>query len=197
MGMAIEVRKYSPERIEDCVTVLADAFASNPLHLLAFGPARGDRNRIFFRIGLRRMFLGQSLMALHRGEVCGYAHFNRWPDCLPAPEEVPAAAASLGSLGDSLPHVIRWFSRWSRLDPDEPHMHLGPIAVSPSLQGRGVGRALMERYLESLEQERIAGYLETDRPENVAFYEKFGFAVRHSEKLVGVQTWYMWRPAAR
>jgi hypothetical protein len=52
----------------------------------------------------------------------------------------------------------------------------------------------MYRYIEHLKQERSAGYLETDSPKNVAFYKKFGFAVRHEERLIDVTTWYMWRP---
>ena len=53
----------------------------------------------------------------------------------------------------------------------------------------------MERYIEHLNRQRSAGYLETDRSENVAFYKKFGFLVRHQEELIGTRVWYMWRPA--
>jgi ribosomal protein S18 acetylase RimI-like enzyme len=194
--MMLEIRKYSPARLEDCVAVLAEAFATNPLHRSAFGPERLDLNRMFFRIGLRRMFVGHSFMALRDEKVCGYVHFNRSPHCLPAPEEVPTAVASLlMPLGQALPQVIRWFARWCRLDPADPHVHLGPIAVAPALQRQGIGTALMERYVEHLEQEKLAGYLETDRSENVAFYKRFGFFVRCSEDLLGMPTWYMWRPA--
>ena len=52
----------------------------------------------------------------------------------------------------------------------------------------------MNRYIEHLKQERSAGYLETDRPENVEFYKKFGFAVQRQEQLIGTMIWYMWRP---
>ena len=193
--MPIAIKKYSADRLDECVTVLADAFVSNPLHLSAFGPGRLDQNRLFFRIGLRHMFIGQSFMALYDGEVCGYIHFNPWPNCLPAPEEIPTAVATLLTpLGEAIPQVIRWFARWCHLDPEEPHVHLGPIGVAPKMQGQGVGKALMQRYIDHLEQEKAAGYLETDRPENVEFYKKFGFAVRRAEELIGSPTWYMWRP---
>ena len=195
--MTVEIRKYSADSLEECVALLAEAFASNPLHRSAFGPERFDRNRIFFRIGLRRMFVGESFVAVRDGAVCGYVHFNPWPNCLPAPEEVPRAMAEfLTPLGDALPHIIRWFSRWCRLDPDDPHIHLGPIAVAPELQGQGIGSALMQRYIEHLERERMPGYLETDREENVDFYRKFGFVVAHAEELSGIPTWTMWRPSA-
>jgi GNAT superfamily N-acetyltransferase len=189
-------KKYSAEFLDDCVAVLANAFVTNPLHLSAFGPGRMDQNRLFFRIGLRHMFIGESFVALHDGELCGYVHFNPWPNCLPAPEEIPTAiAALLTPLGEAIPQVIRWFTRWCHLDPDEPHVHLGPIGVAPAMQGKGVGTVLMERYLGHLEQQKAAGYLETDRAENVQFYKKFGFVVQRNEELIGTPIWYMWRPA--
>lgn len=196
--MPVAIKKYSADRLDDCVALLADAFVTNPLHLSAFGPGRMDQNRLFFRIGLRHMFIGQSFVAQEDGEACGYVHFNPWPNCLPAPEEIPTAIATLLTpLGESIPQVIRWFTRWCHLDPDEPHVHLGPIGVAPGKQGKGVGTALMRRYIEHLEQEKAAGYLETDRAENVEFYKKFGFVLQRSEELIGTPVWYMWRPAGR
>lgn len=191
-----EVKKYSAGRLDECVTLLAEAFVDNPLHLAAFGRGRMDQNRLFFRIGLRQMFLGESFVALADGRLAGYVHYRHSPDCLPAPEEVPQAAATLlKPLGEAMPQVVRWYSRWCRVDPDEPHVHLGPIAVSPELQRQRVGTALMLRYIEHLDQEKIAGYLETDRRENVEFYRKFGFIVQREEELIGVPVWYMWRPS--
>ncbi len=192
--MRIDVQRYSSAQIDATVTVLADAFVTNPLHVSAFGPHRLDQNRLFFRIGLRHMFVGPSFVACSDGEVRGYMHFNASPYCLPPPEEIPLATATLlKPLGHALPQVIKWVSRWCRLDPEEPHVHLGPIGVAPEAQGQGVGTALMQRYLEYLKEERAAGYLETDRPENVGFYERFGFVVRRKELLIGTPVWYMWR----
>ena len=196
--MAVTIAKYSTGRLDDCVSLLADAFVTNPLHRSAFGDNRLDQNRTFFRIGLRTMFVGESFVALDAGGdvVCGYVHFNTWPNCLPAPEELPRAVATqLQPLGPAIPQVIRWFSRWCHLDPAEPHVHLGPIGVAPGKQRQGVGAALMRRYIDHLEREKTAGYLETDRSENVEFYKKFGFVLRSHEQLIGTPVWYMWRPA--
>ena len=195
--MAVIFKKYSAGYLDKCVTVLGDAFVSNPLHVSAFGRGRLDQNRLFFRIGIKHMFVGQSFVALDNDEVCGYVHFNAWPYCLPAPEEIPNVVANtLTPLGEALPKVIQWFARWCHLDPDEPHVHLGPIGVAPARQGRGIGTGLMHCYINHLEEEKSAGYLETDRPENVEFYERFGFFVRRNEELIGVPIWHMWRPAS-
>ncbi|HXV79761.1 MAG TPA: GNAT family N-acetyltransferase [Candidatus Binatia bacterium] len=192
--MTLSLQQYSAERLDTIVSILADAFVSNPLHISAFGPERIDQNRLFFRIGLRHMFKGEAFVALVDDQVRGYIHFNPSPYCLPAPEEIPLAAATLlKPLGEAIPQIIKWFARWCHLDPEEPHIHLGPIGVAPNAQGRGIGTALMHRYVEHLKREQRAGYLETDRPENVEFYKRFGFVVQREEQLIGTPTWYMWR----
>jgi GNAT superfamily N-acetyltransferase len=193
--MRLVVGKYSAQQLDETVAVLANAFVTNPLHVAAFGADRMDQNRLFFRIGLRHMFMGQAFVALIDGEVRGYVHFNVFPYCLPAPEDVPLAAATvLNPLGEAIPRVVKWFARWCRLDPEEPHVHLGPLGVAPGAQGHGIGTALMNRYIDHLKQGRSAAYLETDRQENVKFYKKFGFTVRREEELIGAPVWYMWRP---
>lgn len=193
--MKVLLRKYSAADVDDCVSVLAEAFVTSPLHLSAFGDGSIDQNRRFFRLGLRNMFFGQAFVALADGALCGYIHFKASPYCLPAPEEIPNAAATLlKPLGEAVPKFVQWFARWCHLDPQEPHVHLGPIGVAPGMQRQGIGTALMNRYIEQLEQESAMGYLETDRPENVEFYKKFGFVVNHKEIVIGAPTWYMWRP---
>jgi GNAT superfamily N-acetyltransferase len=92
--------------------------------------------------------------------------------------------------------VISWVSIWSRHDPAEPHLHLGPIAVDPDAQGRGVGRMLMESYSMELDRTGVVGYLETDRPENVVFYQRFGFVVTGTAPILGVETYFMRRARA-
>ncbi|HEV8343497.1 MAG TPA: GNAT family N-acetyltransferase [Candidatus Binatia bacterium] len=193
--MAIVTAKYIPGWFDAVVSMLADAFVTNPLHVSAFGPQRIDQNRLFFRIGLQHMFTGHAFVALVDGKVQGYVHFFALPNCLPPPDQIHAVGGTLlKPLGDAVPRVVEWLCAWCRLDPKESHAHLGPIGVSPEAQGQGVGTALMNRYIEYLKQERTAGYLETDRPENVEFYKKFGFVVQREQELIGTPTWYMWRP---
>ena len=97
--MALEIKKYSSDRLEECVALLAEAFVTNPLHLSAFGAGQLDQNRRFFRIGLRHMFFGPAVIALVDGEVAGYVHFRAAPLCLPAPEEIPTAVGISSGAG--------------------------------------------------------------------------------------------------
>lgn len=195
-NLPLSIEKYVPERLDATVSVLASAFVANPLHVRTFGTARLDRNRLFFRIGVQHMFAGHTFVALLSDRVNGFLHFTPSPECLPSPEQMAVVVSDLFKpLGTALPRLLEWFSAWSRLDPDRPHVHLGPIAVAPTVQRQGIGTALMNRYLQHLEERRAAGYLETDRAENVEFYKQFGFTVLHEERLLETPTWYLWRPS--
>ena len=55
----------------------------------------------------------------------------------------------------------------------------------------------MERYCAELDASGKAGYLETDRPANVRFYERFGFALVNEITVLGVPNFLMRRSIAR
>ena len=91
--------------------------------------------------------------------------------------------------------ISSWLATWSKNDPKEPHCHLGPIGIHPAAQGRGIGQRLMALCCEDLDRTMISGYLETDRSENVAFYQRFGFEVTVEIPVLGVPNFLMRRPA--
>ncbi|HEY86448.1 MAG TPA: GNAT family N-acetyltransferase [Dehalococcoidia bacterium] len=82
---------------------------------------------------------------------------------------------------------------WSKHHPRKFHWHLGPIAVVPEVQERGIGSQLLEYFCRHVDQAGQAAYLETDRPENVPLYERFRFSVIEEAPVLGVRNWFMWR----
>lgn len=66
-----------------------------------------------------------------------------------------------------------------RTHPKEPHWYLQLLAVEPSAQRSGVGRALMTRTLAQVDDEHLPAYLETQNEENVAYYARYGFSLAH------------------
>ena len=44
-----------------------------------------------------------------------------------------------------------------------------------------------------MDESRFTAYLETDKRENVAFYERFGFEVVGEDEVLGVRNWFMLR----
>jgi ribosomal protein S18 acetylase RimI-like enzyme len=190
------VIELKPEHNEEAVRLLARAFVTNPLHIAVFGPDQTGANEAFFRIGLAVM-KGQKLVAVDGERILGVIHWVDSPKCqVSSAEKLLMLPAMVNGFGlRSAMRVGGWLSVWSKHDPAEQHVHLGPIGVSPEAQGRGIGRRLRQRYCDQLDERGAVGYLETDRPENVDFYAKFGFGVTGTAAIQGVVNYFMRRAA--
>ncbi|HEU6451157.1 MAG TPA: GNAT family N-acetyltransferase [Gemmatimonadaceae bacterium] len=190
----IRVESLSPKDVAEASRVLARAFVTNPLHVAAFGAGALARNEAFFLNGLAVM-KGPKLVALEGSRVLGVLHWVHSPECQIAGLEklrlVPVMLRSFGVGGAT--HMGNWLSAWAKHDPKEPHSHLGPIGVEPVAQGRHIGQLLMEHYCEDADRIGAIGYLETDRPENVEFYRRFGFEVTDEAPVLGVPNFFMQR----
>ena len=80
-------------------------------------------------------------------------------------------------------------------DLEEPHWHLGPLAADLPLQRQGIGTVLMDRFCATVDAAGDAAYLETDKAENVGYYERFGFETVGEADVLGVRNWFMRRRA--
>jgi predicted N-acetyltransferase YhbS len=56
-----------------------------------------------------------------------------------------------------------------------PHANIGPIAVEPALQGRGIGRLLLAAAWEKASADRPPTVALDCDPSLLSFYEGFGF----------------------
>jgi ribosomal protein S18 acetylase RimI-like enzyme len=83
----------------------------------------------------------------------------------------------------------------------KPHQYLSMVAVHPKLQGRGIGRKMIERYLaveiDCTDGKRLPVVLTTQLESNVRFYRHLGFEVRatHEVRVSGIRytNWTMTR----
>jgi ribosomal protein S18 acetylase RimI-like enzyme len=82
-----------------------------------------------------------------------------------------------------------------RAHPEEPHGYLAVIGSDPAVRGQGFGQALMRSRLDRCDAEYCPAYLESTKPENVPYYERFGFTVTREIALPdgGPPMWAMWR----
>lgn len=79
--------------------------------------------------------------------------------------------------------------------PEEPHWYLAVIGSDPAVRGRGYGQALMSSRLDRCDAEHAPAYLESSNPDNIPYYQRFGFEVT-GELVVpdgGPRLWPMWR----
>jgi len=179
--------------------VLAAAFRDNPLNCAVIGGSRARRLRcnVFGSRASLELTLGGGFCRVAReaGEIRGVL-LAQPPDARPLP--LPGLATQLRCLLGQGVRVARSWSRvhfeLARLQPAEPHWYLDLLGVAPEAHRRGFGSALLRDWLERVDADGAASYLETDRERNVAFYEDHGYAVLGEECVTGVTVWRMWRP---
>jgi ribosomal protein S18 acetylase RimI-like enzyme len=195
-AQGVEVGLLAPADLPLAVGVLARGMRDNPIHVAAFGPDPERRERLLARLftSMFRHMEQHALGARRDGElvgVCGRLPAGR---CRPTTGQSLRMAPTIASAGPrTLLRTMRWIGEWSKRDPDERHEHLGPVAVDRHLQGLGIGSAMLAAHTEELDVQHLTGWLETDRPQNVRLYERFGYAVVEEAHVLGVPSWFMRR----
>jgi GNAT superfamily N-acetyltransferase len=179
---------------------LASAFRDNPLNRAVVGADPGRRLRSN-RAGMRqlvpnvrregRAWLGRSDTGL------GVLLANP-PDRYPLPP--PRPVHQLRTLwAQGLRVALRWqrvFEHMHAIHPLERHWYLATLGVDPPAQSAGIGSALLAALLQHADADRLPTWLETDRVENLAFYQRAGFRTVHESRIFEVPIWHMQRPAA-
>jgi GNAT superfamily N-acetyltransferase len=59
----------------------------------------------------------------------------------------------------------------------EPHWYLSLLGSDPAFQGRGVGTALLAPVIDRGDADGVPAYLETQKADNVPWYQRIGFQV--------------------
>jgi ribosomal protein S18 acetylase RimI-like enzyme len=194
----LQVGDLPPSSYADAVGVLARGMRDNPMHVAAYGPdpdrrehAHARMMRALFRHGRKNEPIGlwrdETLVActgviVDGGCRPGLGHLRMLP-----------ATAALGPR--TAARMAAWLRVWAARDLAEPHAHLGPLAVDRHLQGQGIGSVLLAEHCRRLDERGEVGYLETDKPGNVRFYEKQGYRVIGEAPALGVPSWFMRRRA--
>lgn len=181
--------------------LLARGMYGNPLNVQAFG--RDSERRLcaltrFFVPVLRGLYRrGLIVGAFSEDRLVGVCGMAPPGFCKSSPTEKLAVIPSLlfANPHRTLLQILRWVGEWERRDPAVPHWHLGPVAVDPDVQGRGIGSRLLAAFCGRMDKCHGLSYLETDKPENVRFYEKFGFTVVAQARVLEVPNWFMSRPS--
>jgi ribosomal protein S18 acetylase RimI-like enzyme len=176
----LPVRALTSNDIDRAAAVLADAFVDDPFSMWLF-PEKRLRERL-----VRSWAMQLRVVYIPKG------HSYTTPDLEGVALWTPPPGLVRSSLGEQLrllfpyirilgpgrlPRAAYGFGIIERAHPPEPHWYLSAIGVAPNKQRQGFGGALLEPMLERADRENALTYLETFRPENVAYYERFGFRV--------------------
>lgn len=193
----ITVRRLQPGEAPIAATVLSHAFLTQPNNIAIWGRQDEDARRAIetmFRIAKLERPVSTVLVALRDNQIVGVLNIAEWPRCQLSPlEGLRLMPKVLMLLKGAMFRAFQIQSVWAKYDPRQPHWHLGPLGVLPQLQRQGIGSRMLAKCCEIIDQRKDAAYLETDRPENVPFYERFGFVVTGEEQILGVTNWFMGR----
>jgi len=196
----LEIGALDDAEIEQVLDVVSRGMCDNPVNVAAFGEDPKTRRRRFRKL-VAAMFsvsdLSHVLVTRREDGVVGVCGMLPPGDCRPGLGQQLRLMPTMLSLGPrAAGRVMRWVGTWQRHDPDERHWHLGPLAVDAHLQGEGVGSRMMRVFCARMDAAGEAAYLETDKPINVRFYERFGFEVVAEREVLGVPNWFMLRRAS-
>ena len=196
----VRVKEIGLTELGKTAGLLGRGMCDNPADLRVF--RIGDRERRiralarFFEPVLRSLYArGLILGAFRDSTLAGVCAMARPGFCQATAFEKLQLAPTviLGSPIGTTARVLKWSGEWQRRDPRGPHWHLGPVAVDPLFQHQGIGSTMLSVFCACMDGFSAVAYLETDKSENVRFYQKFGFTVVGQADVLGVPNWFMSR----
>ena len=195
----ISLRKLRRSELREAAQLLGRGMRDNPINVQAFPsqPERRGRAMVrFFEPVIRGLHARGSILGAFRGAtmvgVCAMAPPGRCQPTVGEKLRILPAIVFGNPIGVPL-RVMRWTGEWARRDPADPLWHLGPVAVDPAVQGQGIGSTMLTNVCAQMDACSALSYLETDKSENVRFYERFGYAVLAEGLVLAVPNWFMIR----
>ena len=192
----IIISELNEKEVVEVASLLANSMSTNPNHLAIFKSTRPsviEKQRRMFEMVLKNQN-NKSFTAKINNQVVGTMTYTTSEHCQLQPLDiVKSMPVFINMFGIHILPVLKWRMNWSKHDYKCKHNHFGPIAVSPDYQGNGVGKSLLKHYCNYLDITRQTGYLETDKEINVGLYERFGFKIIETDKVLGVKNWFMVR----
>ncbi|WP_246469444.1 GNAT family N-acetyltransferase [Cohnella nanjingensis] len=175
------------------VALMSKAFSRDPLFLYLFGDSELDntaRSRVksFVSFMFDKSFLlheevwgcfeNESLLGAYIVEKPRANQLQRiWGGLLLIGRLVPL----LFRMSGRTLHLLNAYMRVTRSSsaPPSAHHYLIMIGVEPEIQGKGVGKALLNHLLNRVNADKtsLGVALDTENKENVYLYRRFGFAL--------------------
>ena len=198
--MAEDISRMRADQTEMAITATSRAFWPDPLFsFFARNPVQEHQ--------MLPTFLGALLRdAARAGEVTVVEHDDRvvgsasWlpPGEMPRSRgrdlRITMACASALARGRNRSIGLKLLQEVDAHHPHEPHWYLVLLGVDPKYQGHGFGAALLGPALARCDATVMPAYLETQKPENLSFYARFGFVVREEIRVKNSPTvWTLWR----
>lgn len=207
LAMNVELSPLVPKGrdLDDAAMVAARAFHDDPFfeYLDPRAVTRARGLALFWRATIAAAAGRGTLTAARRpddGRLVGLSVVvppGKWP--LPAGDQARQLVGAFRAMvirPAALVKGTRYLFSMEAAHPKEDLWYLMLLCVDPSAQRSGIGGILQESMLRSADADSIDCYLETQKPENVPYYRRFGYElVRELAPVKGGPALYLMRRA--
>ncbi len=198
------MRKISERELTHAAVILADAFEDDPLWrylLSSFPDQRGMRLKIYRALVEIEWTQGRLMGEGHplKGVVMWKPHLTRKQPLLRRVRALLGMYRLITStflvMGLRATKVMFKFWQLERKHAKHPCYHLLMLAVSPSMQRKGIASKLLKPVLNLADTEGVGIYVDTAASRNVEMYEHLGFEVKEefAHELSGLKGWGLYR----
>ena len=193
----------APERVEDVIDVMTDAFLDYPLMPWVVGPAGEGATRIRRLIAFfikRRALKGGPMFGVFDGECLVAAAALTMPiEPAPPPGITALEIEVWRELGEGPRQRYQAYAEATAkfFMGLGPHHHLNMIGVRSSHKGQGLARPLLEAVQRLSETDPASSgvSLTTELERNLTLYQHFGYSVIAQNEVAGAPfcTWGLFR----
>jgi ribosomal protein S18 acetylase RimI-like enzyme len=194
------VEPLDPSRFPEVAVLLGRAFQSDPVSASILPRISPEKRAGKLAVMFEEMLYlnaqrNQPAGIVDGGSVRTAAILHR-PGTYPLPllTEVGLLLRVVRRIGPrGLSRFIHWSLRSVRRHPATSHYYLETLGVEPTMQGRGLGSAMLQNIAAQLDAAGTECVLETANDRNVALYRRFGFEVVSEERILGAHVQFMRR----
>ena len=191
----IEIRKMHASEAEKVAEVDSYAYQNDPITvaIYQFNSEEARKTREKNLIGMYTNNPQETYVALLQYKIIGL--IRSFP-CTGLFKQLEYAEGELEHfLNNKIEELTKeqrhkwWLLTMKKHDLQIPHSHVGPFAVLPEYQGKGVGSKLFDDYLK-----RSTGttcYLETFTETNAGFYQKRGYTLIETDDVLGMKGYFL------
>ena len=190
-------RRVSEEEYGKVVEILSEAFFEDPMIKYVFKDRERKEIRRLYGV-MTKAYAPSSDIYFDSEEPNGMI---QWIDSEKEPGVMAwlrsGAMRMIGSPVSSLFRLMKTGMEIFKTQKEcmkEHNLHLILLAVLPRKQGMGIGKKLMNLFIQEADFRGLPSYLETQNPSNLGFYESFGFSVvKQIEISSELRSWSMVR----
>ena len=194
----LEIRRIMSSEAEQVAYVTSLAFYNHPVYKAIYQTKDEELRQIIKEdyIDCYANYPWETFIAVLNGKIVGSIRSGfctgKWHSGHSCSEEEYDYIVKQTNDDLSLEQRWKWLQKTSEIyDITTPHSHMGPLAIIPEHQGKGIGTKLMNDYFIRLNG--MASFLETFTESNVRFYGNRGYKVVATDYVLGSKGYFMKR----